>query len=77
MADLEGARKTIVPEVPPEPLAAYERVLEIREGLALVPVVGDACGGCNRRLPPQIVNEALLKAKLVTCESCNRILYAT
>ncbi|HAM41707.1 MAG TPA: hypothetical protein DCP69_10320 [Candidatus Omnitrophica bacterium] len=25
--------------------------------------------------PPQVINEAYLKAKLVTCDSCNRILY--
>ena len=75
MAQLERDRQTVVPGLPPPTLVAYERVLDIREGLALVPVVGSSCGGCHRRLPPQVVNEVLLKAKLVTCENCNRILY--
>ena len=56
-------------------LSTYEQILEIREGLALVPLVKDACGGCNRRMPPQVVNQVYLKAQLVTCESCARILY--
>lgn len=75
LAQLERSRQTIVPNLPPHTLAAYERVLDLREGLALVPLMGNSCGGCHRRLPPQVVNEVLLKAKLVTCETCNRILY--
>jgi len=55
--------------------ATYERVLASREGLALVPLVNDSCGGCHMVQPPQVVNEVSLKATLVTCENCNRILY--
>ncbi len=75
IAQLERDRKTILPDVPVEALTTYERILQLREGLALVPIVNDACGGCDRRLPPQVVNEVYLKATLVTCESCSRILY--
>ena len=75
IAQLERDRTTILPEVEAKTLAAYERVLRLREGRALVPIVNDACGGCDRRLPPQVVNEVYLKAKLVTCEHCSRILY--
>ncbi len=75
VAQLERDRKTIIPDVPPKTLQTYERVLEIREGLALVPLMEESCGGCHRRLPPQVVNKVYLKADLVTCESCNRILY--
>ena len=72
---LERDRAALVPGVPAEALRVYQRVLEIREGLALVPLLKDMCGGCHRRLPPQVVNRVLLKAALVTCESCSRILY--
>ena len=75
LAKLERQRQAVTPEVPAPALAAYERVLENRAGLALVPVVRESCGGCNRRLPPQVINEVYLKARLVMCESCNRILY--
>jgi predicted nucleic acid-binding Zn-ribbon protein len=75
IAGLESSRATLIPAVPPESLAVYERVLQIRDGLAMVPVLNDACGGCYRRLPPQVINQVYMKATLVTCESCNRILY--
>jgi hypothetical protein len=75
LAGVERDRAGMATEVPSEALAQYERVLKIREGLALVPVVNESCGGCHRRLPPQVVNEAALRAKLVACEQCNRILY--
>ena len=75
MAQMERSRKTVVPDVSPQALAIYERILAIRDGLAMVPLVNESCGGCHRRLPPQVINEVYLKADLVTCESCNRILY--
>ena len=75
IAQLERTRETLRPDVPPPALATYERVLGIREGLALVPLLNDSCGGCHRRLPPQVINQVYLKAELITCENCNRILY--
>ena len=75
ISQLERQRQTLVPDVPPPALALYERILQIREGVALVPLLNDACGGCHRRLPPQVINQVYLNASLVTCESCNRILY--
>lgn len=75
IAQLEKRREAILPEVPKPALVTYERILGIRDGLAMVPLVNESCGGCHRRLPPQVINQVYLKADLVTCESCNRILY--
>ena len=75
VAQLEQTRQAVTPNLAAGTLETYERVLQNREGLALVALMHGACGGCHRRLPPQVVNEVLLKARLVTCESCNRILY--
>jgi len=75
IATFEQQRQTLTPAVPAALLATYERVLASREGLALVPLVNDSCGGCHMVQPPQVVNEVSLKATLVTCENCNRILY--
>jgi predicted nucleic acid-binding Zn-ribbon protein len=74
-AGLERQRKELAPAVPSTALATYERILPLREGVAMVPVLNQSCGGCHWRLPPQVVNEVYLKARLVTCEHCNRILY--
>ena len=75
IARLEHDRKGLTPDVPPKALSRYEQVLEIRNGLALVPLVNDACGGCDRRLPPQVISQVHLKADIVMCQNCNRILY--
>ena len=75
VAELERTRQLMIPDVPPKALTVYERILSLRDGVALVPLMKDTCGGCNRRLPPQGINRVYLKAALVTCESCNRILY--
>ena len=72
---LQGQRNDILPLIKEPTLAVYERVLTSRDGLALVPLVEASCGGCHMVQPPQVVSEVHLNARLVTCESCNRILY--
>ena len=75
ITELERQRQVIAPAIPRESLETYERVLHIRDGLALVPLIEDSCGGCHRRLPPQVISEVYLNSRLVMCETCNRILY--
>ena len=72
---IQASRQTLVPKVDPPILTRYERILAAKEGLALVPVKGESCGGCHLVLPPQLVNEVYLATRLVLCESCARILY--
>ena len=73
--ELEERRKVFVPNVEARLLKQYERILKGLEGLALVPVVHNSCGGCHMELPPQVVNETQLHDKWIVCESCARILY--
>ena len=63
------------PNIDARLLSQYERILKSREGLALVPVMNNACGGCHMGLPPQVVNETQQHEKWIVCESCARILY--
>ena len=72
---LQGARAALVPKVDPKVLSQYERILEHKEGSALVPVRGNSCSGCNMLLPPQAINEVMMNTRLIPCESCARILY--
>ncbi len=74
LQELDTARGLLTPKVEPAVLAQYERILERKDGSALVPVRGDACGGCHMNLPPQLIVEILQNDRLVTCESCARIL---
>ena len=73
--ELKVKRSEILPKVDPNVLSQYERILKNKEGSALVPIVGDSCGGCHLILPPQTVNEVRMYSRLVPCESCARILY--
>lgn len=72
---LESQRAVVVPRMEPPILLQYDRILANKEGLALVPVRGQACGGCFMVLPPQTINEIQIATRLVTCESCARLLY--
>ncbi len=74
-AQFERQRQTLTPLVQRESLVLYERVLANRDGMALVPLIEESCGGCHMVQPPQVLNEVYRKAKLVTCENCSRILY--
>ena len=75
MQELQEKRKAYVPNVEAKLLSQYERILKGLEGLALVPVVHNSCGGCHMELPPQVVNETQAHDKWIVCESCARILY--
>ena len=74
-AEREEKRKAYAPNVEAKLIAQYEKILKNREGMALVPVRNNSCGGCHIELPPQVVNEIQLQDKWIICESCARILY--
>ena len=56
-------------------LNAYSRIRgSVRNGLALVSVDRDACGGCFNKIPPQRQLDIKLHKKVIVCEHCGRIL---
>lgn len=56
-------------------LIAYQRIRNnARNGLAVVPVERDACGGCFNKIPPQRHLDIRLHKKIIVCEYCGRIL---
>jgi predicted nucleic acid-binding Zn-ribbon protein len=56
-------------------LRAYDRVRNnYRNGLAVVGVERDSCGGCFNKIPPQIQLELAQKKRIIVCEHCGRIL---
>ncbi len=59
-------------------LTAYERIrTSYRNGLAVVPVMRDSCGGCFNIIPPQRQAEIHQRKKIIVCEHCGRILVDT
>ena len=56
-------------------LLSYDRIRKnYRNGLAVVAVERDACGGCFYAIPPQKQSEIKLHKKVMVCENCGRIL---
>ena len=54
---------------------AYKRVrANTRNGLAVVPVERDACGGCFNKIPPQKQLDIRMNKKILVCEHCGRIM---
>ena len=72
--ELEGIEAETAPQVAEYEVQA-DRV-NVRNGLAVVTVKRDACGGCFNRIPPQRQVEIRQGKKLIVCEYCGRILVA-
>jgi predicted nucleic acid-binding Zn-ribbon protein len=62
-------------KVDPRLLTSFERIRKnYRNGLAVVSIVRDACGGCFNAIPPQRQSEIRQRKKILVCENCGRIL---
>ena len=56
-------------------LIAYKRIRNAaRNGLAVVQIDRDSCGGCFSNIPPQRQMEIKMHKKVIVCENCGRIL---
>ena len=56
-------------------LTAYKRIRKnARNGLAVVKIERDACGGCFNKIPPQHQLDIRMHKKIIVCEYCGRIL---
>lgn len=62
-------------KIEPRLYSAYKRIRKnARNGLAVVPVERDACGGCFNKIPPQRQLDIKSRKKIIVCEYCGRIL---
>ena len=61
--------------IEPRLLSAFKRIRRnSRNGLAVVYVQRDACGGCFNQVPPQRQLDIRMRKKIIVCEYCGRIL---
>ena len=75
VADLEAKAEKAKAKIDDRLLVAYNRIRRsVRNGLAVVSVKRDACGGCYNRIPPQRQVDVRQGKKLIVCEYCGRIL---
>jgi hypothetical protein len=72
---LRQQAKDIEPQIDAYTLNAFKRIRKnARNGLGVVYVQRNACGGCFNRIPPQKQLEIKLHKKIIVCEYCGRIL---
>ncbi len=72
---LEGEQKKYIDLLDEHSLNSYNRLSNIKGGKAIVPVIGNVCGGCSMNITTQTLNELMGSKDLVFCRSCSRILY--
>ncbi|OGR06824.1 MAG: hypothetical protein A2511_08375 [Deltaproteobacteria bacterium RIFOXYD12_FULL_50_9] len=56
-------------------LRKYEMLRMKREGIAVVGVANGTCMGCFMNVPPQLYIEVMKEEKLLSCPTCNRMLF--
>lgn len=67
--------KAIEPMIDEYTLKAFKRIRKnVRNGLGIVTVQRNACGGCFNRIPPQRQLEIKMHKKILVCEYCGRIM---
>ena len=71
----KAARDASASPVPPDVMKVYNHIRSRGKKDAVVLVDGDLCSACRITLAPQVIIEATKAKALVTCESCQRILY--
>ena len=73
--NIRGKVKELEQKIDDYTLAAFKRIRKnARNGLAIVTVQRDACGGCFNRIPPQRQLEIKMHRKVIVCEYCGRIM---
>lgn len=75
LTKLETNREIMIKEIPKDLLGRYDFLRSKRNGLAVVGVENAVCLGCHMNIPPQLYNDLLREEKLISCPSCQRIVY--
>ena len=72
---LREQAKALEPKIDARTLAAFKRIRKnARNGLGIVYIQRDACGGCFNRIPPQKQMEIKMHKRIIVCEYCGRIM---
>lgn len=72
---LRAKAKDYEAKIEPRLLSAFKRIRKnSRNGLGVVYVQRDACGGCFNKIPPQRQLDVRMRKKIIVCEYCGRIM---
>ncbi len=73
----QDEREKLVPRLDHVLLEQYEKLRQLKDGLAVVSIKDGICEGCNVKVPPSLIGRVKRSKEIVYCENCNRILYNT
>jgi hypothetical protein len=73
--ELRQERAKIVAQVTPPTYQLYERVRKGRRGIGVAEAIEGRCSACQMAVRPQFAQELKRGDKVMSCESCQRILY--
>lgn len=71
----KGGRDALAEPIPADVMKIYNHVRSRGKLDAVVPIEKDVCSACRITLAPQVIVDAAKGKSLVTCESCQRIIY--
>lgn len=72
---LKAKSKELEAKIEPRLLSSFKRIRKnARNGLGIVYVQRDACGGCFNKIPPQRQLDIKMHKKIIVCEYCGRIM---
>ena len=75
LAELQVERKGHMAAINASIVSTYERIRKNRGGIAIAEAVDGRCSACHISLRPQFFQELKRGEKIMTCESCSRILF--
>ena len=72
---LKDKAEELETKIEPRLLSSFKRIRKnARNGLGIVYVQRDACGGCFNKIPPQRQLDVRMRKKIIVCEYCGRIM---
>ena len=71
---LEAEKPNLLAELDPQLKKKYERILAKLNDYAVTNVLDETCQGCFARIPPQVTIEVKRNERLITCQTCGRLL---
>src|SRR5687767_2911847 len=75
IARLTAERSTVTASIPAALLTKYDQIAKNRKGIAVAAMIAGHCTACHVRLRPHVEQQVRRNDSILTCDSCQRILY--